>query len=112
MFGKRAYRASAEAADFASPVTADMRQYVKNGKDGGLLGYRMLVDAGVIPQKVGKHHLAMEPQKPVDLQPDSEQPRIRTIATEMVRRAVERRRFFAEPLREMDEGEEAIRSKK
>jgi hypothetical protein len=46
----------------------------------------------------------MEPQKPVDLQPDSEQPRIRTIATEMVSRAVERRRFFAEPLREMDEG--------
>jgi hypothetical protein len=79
-------------------------QYVKNGKAGGLLGYRMLlVDAGVIPQKNGKHHSAMEPQKPVDLQPDSEQARIRMIATEMVRRAIERRRFFAEPLPEMDE---------
>jgi len=65
-------------------------QYVKNGKDGGLLGYRMLVDAGVIPQKNGKHHSAMEPQKPVDLQADSEQARIRMIATHMVKRAIER----------------------
>jgi len=87
-------------------------QYVKNGKDGGLLGYGILVDAGVIPQKNGKHHSTMEPQKPVNLQPDSEQPRIRMIATEMVRRAIERKRFFAEPLPEMDEVEEAIRSKK
>ena len=86
-------------------------QYVKNGKDGGLLGYRMLVDAGVIPQKDGKRHPAMEPQKPADPQPDSEQHRIRMIATEMVRRAVERKRFFAEPLPEMDEVEEAIMGK-
>jgi hypothetical protein len=35
-------------------VLIAVMQYVKNGKDGGLLGYRMLVDAGVIPQKVGK----------------------------------------------------------
>jgi hypothetical protein len=80
-------------------------QYVKNGKQGGLLGYRMLVDAGVIPQKDGKHHPAMEPQKPVDPQPDSEQGRIRTIATEMVRRATERQRFFGLPLPEADEVE-------
>jgi hypothetical protein len=63
-------------------VLIAVMQYVKNGKDGGLLGYRMLVDAGVIPQKNGKHHSAMEPQKPVDPQPDSEQARIRMIATE------------------------------
>jgi hypothetical protein len=37
-------------------------QYVKNAKDGGLLGYRMLMDAGVIPQKNGTHHSAMEPR--------------------------------------------------
>jgi hypothetical protein len=47
-------------------------QYVKNGKDGGLLDYRMPGDAGVIPQKNGKHHSAMEPQKPVDPKPDRE----------------------------------------
>ncbi len=87
-------------------------RYVKNGKDGGLLGYRMLVDAGVIPQKNGKHHPAMEPQKPVDLQPDSEQARIRMIATEMVRRAIKRKRFFEEPLPEMSEAEEAIGTKR
>jgi hypothetical protein len=87
-------------------------QYVKNGKDGGLLGYRMLVDAGVIPQKNGKYCPATETQKPVDLQPDSEQARIRMIATEMVRRAIERKRFFAEPLPEMEEVEEAIHVKR
>jgi hypothetical protein len=92
-------------------VLIAVMQYVKNGKDGGLLGYRMLVDAGVIPQKDGKHHPAVEPQKPVDPQPDSEQTRIRMIATEMVRRAVERKRFFTEPLPEMEEVEEAIRVK-
>jgi len=37
-------------------------QYVKHGKDGGLLGYRILVGAGVIPQNGGKHHPAVEPQ--------------------------------------------------
>jgi hypothetical protein len=84
-------------------------QYVKNGKDGGLLGYRMLVDAGVIPQE-GKHHPVMETKRPADPQPDSEQARIRTIATEMVRRAVERKRFFTEPLPEMDAAEEGISS--
>ena len=83
-------------------------QYVKNGKDGGLLGYRMLVDAGVIPQKDGKRHPAMESQKPADPQPDSEQHRIRMIATEMVRRGMERQRFFAEPP-EMEETEEEVR---
>jgi hypothetical protein len=93
-------------------VLIAVMQYVKNGKDGGLLGYRMLVDAGVIPQKDGKHHPAMDPQKPVDPQPDSKQARIRMIATEMVRRAVERKRFFAEPLPEMEEVEEAIRVKR
>jgi hypothetical protein len=87
-------------------------QYVKNGKDGGLLGYRMLVDAGVIPRKDGKLHPAMETQKPTDPQPDTEQHRIRMIATEMVRRAIERHRFFAEPLPEMDEVEEGIRSRR
>jgi hypothetical protein len=81
-------------------------QYVKNGKDGGLLGYRMLVDAGVIPQNDGKHHPVMETQKPADLQPDSEQARIKMIANEMVRRAIERQRFFAEPLPEIDAIEE------
>jgi hypothetical protein len=86
-------------------------QYVKNGKDGGMLGYRMLVDAGVIPQKDQKHHPVMETKKPVDTQPDSEQHRIRMIATEMVRRGMERQRFFAEPLPEM-EAEEALCSKK
>jgi hypothetical protein len=83
-------------------------QYVKHGKDGGLLGYRMLLDAGVIPQKDGKRRPAMEPQKPADAQPDSEQHRIRMIATEMVRRGMERQRFFAEPL-EMEETEEEVR---
>jgi hypothetical protein len=87
-------------------------RYVKNGKDGGLLGYRMLVDAGVIPQKNGKHHSAMERQKPVDLQPDSEQARIRMIATEMVEQALARQRFFAEPLPEMDDVEETIGAKR
>ena len=89
-----------------------MIQYVKNGKDGGLLGYRMLVDAGVIPQKDGKHYPAMESQKPVDPQPDSEQARITMIATEMVRRGMERRQSFTEPLPEMDEAEEGIRSRR
>jgi hypothetical protein len=73
---------------------------------------RMLVDAGVVPQKVGKHHLGMEPQKPVDPQPDSEQARIRMIATEMVRQAVERHRFFTKPLPEADAAEEVIRAKR
>src|ERR1700693_5605325 len=50
-------------------------QYVENGKDGGLLGYRMLVDAGVIPQKDWKHHPAAETRKPVDQHPDGEQAR-------------------------------------
>ena len=86
-------------------------QYVKSGKDGGLLGYRMLVDAGVIPQKNGKHHSAMEPQKPVDLQPDSEQARIRMIATEMVEQALARQRFFTEPMPESDAVEKALRVK-
>ena len=89
-------------------VLIAVTQYVKNGKDGGRLGYRMLVDAGVIPQKDGKRHPAMEPQKPADPQPDSEQRRIRMIATEMVRRGTERQRFFAEPL-EMEETEEEVR---
>jgi hypothetical protein len=75
-------------------VLIAVMQYVKNGKDGGLLGYRMLVDAGVIPQKNGKHHSAMEPQKPVDPHPNSEQSRIRMIATEMVEQALARQRFF------------------
>jgi len=87
-------------------------QYVKNGKQGGLLGYRMLVDAGVIPQKDGKQHPIMETQKPVDPHPDSEQARIRMIATEMVRRAIERKRFFTEPVSEMDEAEDGIRSRR
>jgi hypothetical protein len=87
-------------------------QYVKNGKDGGLLGYKMLVDAGVIPQKDGKQHPAMGPQKPLDLQPDSEQARTRMIATEMVRRGMERQRFFAGPLPEIDVTEEEVRPKR
>jgi hypothetical protein len=37
-------------------------QYVKHGKDGGMLGYRMLVDAGVIPQKDGRNRPAIEKQ--------------------------------------------------
>src|SRR5260370_27672253 len=53
-------------------VLIAVMQYVKNGKDGGLLGYRMLVDAGVIPRKDQKHHPEMETQKPVDPQPGSE----------------------------------------
>jgi len=65
-------------------------QYVKNGKDGGLLGYRMLVDAGVIPQKSGKHHSAVEAPRPVNPDPDGEQARITMIAKEMVRRAIDR----------------------
>jgi hypothetical protein len=77
-------------------------QYVKNGKDGGLLGYRMLVDAGVIPRKDQKHHPVMETKKPMDPQPGSEQARTRMIANEMVRRAIERQRFFAAPLPEID----------
>jgi len=87
-------------------------QYVKHGKDGGLLGYRILVGAGVIPQKGGKHHPAVEPQKPRDLKPDSAQARIRVIATEMVRRVIERKRFFTEPLPEMDTTEEEVRPKR
>ena len=93
-------------------VLIAVMQYVKSGKDGGLLGYRMLVDAGVIPRNGGKHHPVMEPQEPMDPQPDSEQARKRMIATEMVRRAIERQRFFAEPLLEMDEVEEAIGAKR
>lgn len=92
-------------------VLIAVMQYVKNGKDGGLLGYRMLVDAGVIPRKEGKHHPVMETQKPADPQPDSEQHRIRMIATEMVRRGMERQRFFTTPLPETEEVEEVIRSK-
>jgi len=87
-------------------------QYVKNGKDGGLLGYRMLVDAGVIPQKNEKHHSAMEMKKPADPHPGSEQARIRMIETAMVEQALARQRFFAEPLPEMDDVEEAIGAKR
>jgi hypothetical protein len=83
-------------------------QYVKNGKDGGLLGYRMLVNAGVIPQKDGKRHPSIELQEPMDPQPGSEQARTMTIANEMVRRAIERQRFFAEPLPEMDDAEQSF----
>jgi len=87
-------------------------QYVKNGKDGGLLGYRMLVAAGVIPQRDAKHHPTMEPQKPVGPHPNSEQSRIRMIATEMVEQALARQRFFTELMPEADAVEKAIRSKK
>lgn len=83
-------------------------QYVKNGKAGGLLGYRMLVDAGVIPQKDGNHYPAMEARKPVNPDPDGEQARITKIAKEMVRRTMERHRFFTTPLPEMDAMEEAV----
>jgi hypothetical protein len=71
-------------------VLIAVMQYAKSGKAGGLL----------------------ELQKPMDPQPDSEQARIRMIATELVRRAIERQRFFAEPLLEMDEVEEAIGAKR
>jgi hypothetical protein len=109
---KEARRGTHGQATAVEDVLIAIIQYVKNGKDGGLLGYRMLVDAGVIPQKDGKRNPAMEPQKPADPQPDSEQARIRMIATKTVRRAVERHRFVTEPLPEMDEVEEAICSKK
>jgi hypothetical protein len=92
-------------------VLIAVMQYVKNGKDGGLLGYRMLVDAGVIPRKDGKDQPAREMQKPAEAHPDSEQARITMIATEMVRRAIERHRFFGIPLPEADEVEESIRVK-
>jgi hypothetical protein len=45
-------------------------------------------------------------QKPVDLQPDSEHARIRMIATEMVRQAIEQQRFFKQPLPVINEAEE------
>jgi hypothetical protein len=54
----------------------------------------MLVDAGVIPERNGKNHPAMETQKPSDPPPDNEQTRTTMIAREMVRRAVERQRFL------------------
>jgi len=87
-------------------------QCVKNGKDRGPLGYRMLVDAGVIPQTDGKNRPFMETRKPVDPQPDSEQARITMIAKEIVRRGMERRRFFTTPLAETEEVEDAICSKR
>jgi hypothetical protein len=70
-------------------------QYVKNGKDGGWLGYELLKDGGVIPQRDGKHHPAGT-QEPVDPQPNCEKARIRMIATAMVEGALARQRFFAE----------------
>ena len=70
-------------------------QYVKNGKDGGLLAYKMLVDAGVIPQKDGRNRPAIETQKPPDPVRDREQSRITMIATHMAKRAIERQRFSA-----------------
>jgi hypothetical protein len=69
-------------------------QYVRHGKDGGMLGYRMLVDAGVIPQKDQKPRSTMEPQKPAGSQLDTEQARIRMIANQMARRGMERQRFL------------------
>jgi hypothetical protein len=62
----------------------------------------MLKDGGVIPQPDGKHHAAMEAQNPGPVR-DREQARITMIARHMVRRSIERQRFFAEPLSEMDE---------
>ena len=54
----------------------------------------------------------MEMQKPPDSARDGEQARITMIATHMLKRAIERQRFFAEPLPEMDEVGEAIRLKR
>ena len=72
----------------------------------------MLVDAGVIPRTEGRNRPAMEMQKPLDPTRDREQARITMIATEMVRRGMERRQSFTEPLPEMDEAEEGIRSRR
>ena len=54
----------------------------------------------------------MEMQKPPDSARDGEQARITMIATHMLKRAIERQRFFAEPLPEMDEVGEEIRVKR
>jgi hypothetical protein len=83
-------------------------QYVKNGKDGGWLGYEMLKDGGVIPQKDEKKHPAMETRRPVNPEPDGEQDQITMIAKEMLRRTVERHRFFTTPLPEVDEAGVAV----
>ena len=83
-------------------------EYVKNGKQGGLLGYKMLVDAGVIPQKNGNYHPAMEAPRPVNPDPDGEQARITMIATEMVRQGMKRQPFFRLPLTEVDEVEQSF----
>jgi hypothetical protein len=47
-------------------------QYVKYGKQGGLLGYKMLVDAGIVPRKDEKKHPAMETRRPVNPESDGE----------------------------------------
>jgi hypothetical protein len=65
-------------------------QYVKNGKDGGWLGYEMLKDGGIIPQKNGRNRPAMEMQKPPDPARDREQARIRMIATPPLRHSLPR----------------------
>jgi len=72
----------------------------------------MLVDAGIIPRTEGRNRPAMEMQKPLDPARDREQARITMIATHVVKRAIKRQRFFAEPLPEMDEVGEAIRVKR
>ena len=78
-------------------------QYVKNGKDGGWLGYEMLRDAGMIPQRDAKNNPVVETRKPVSPDPDGEQDRMTMIAKEMARRTMERHRFFTTPLPERDE---------
>lgn len=87
-------------------------RYARDGKDGGWLAYEMLKDSGVIPQRDGKHHPAMAAQEQVNSKPNSDQARIRMIATAMVEGALARQRFFAEPLPEMDATEEEVRPKR
>jgi hypothetical protein len=53
-----------------------------------------------------EHALAWDPD------PDGEQARITIIAKEMVRRTIERQRFFAGPMPEADAVEKAIRAKR
>jgi hypothetical protein len=74
----------------------------------GTLAYRLLVDAGVIPQ-LGKKTVDMNVSK---VPPESEDDIVHDIARELIEGAVERHKFFNMPLPEFDEIEDRLKKEK
>jgi len=83
-------------------------EYVKKGKDGGWLGYEMLKDAGVIPQRDSKDKAELAATHTPEEIHDSLR---RKIAIGLMEGAIEKHKYYGMPFPEADKIEKEILAK-